>query len=90
MEARCASCHNTDTFVATVIKPHAAAGIGCSDCHAEHRGADFRPGPTALATCTECHNDSNQRAYNGRRVKTPHGGTFGYPVIGWALEVGTG
>jgi pSer/pThr/pTyr-binding forkhead associated (FHA) protein len=90
MEARCASCHNTDTFVATVIKPHVAAGIGCSDCHAEHRGADFRPGPTALATCTECHNDSNQRAYNGRRVKTPHGGTFGYPVVDghwiWGLD----
>ncbi|MFZ0061285.1 MAG: FHA domain-containing protein [Pyrinomonadaceae bacterium] len=90
MEARCASCHNTDTFVATVIKPHIAAGIGCSDCHGEHRGADFRPGPTALATCTECHNDANQRAFNGRRVKTPHGGTFGYPVVAghwkWGLD----
>ena len=81
MEAKCASCHNTEAFVATVIKPHVAAGIGCSDCHAEHRGAEFQPGVTALATCTHCHNDANQQSFNGRRVKTPHGGTFGYPVI---------
>lgn len=81
MEAKCASCHNTEVFVATVIKPHVAAGIGCADCHAEHRGAEFRPGASALATCTQCHNDANQQTFNGRRVKTPHGGTFGYPVI---------
>jgi pSer/pThr/pTyr-binding forkhead associated (FHA) protein len=90
MEAKCASCHNTDTFVSTVIKPHVVAGIGCSDCHAEHRGADFRPGSSALAKCTECHNDANQRTFNGRRVKTPHGGTFGYPVVDghwkWGLD----
>ena len=90
MEAKCASCHNTEIFVATVIGPHVAAGIGCSDCHAEHRGASFRPGPTALATCVECHNDANQREFNGRRVKTPHGGTFGYPVVAghwtWGLS----
>jgi hypothetical protein len=67
--------------VATFIKPHVAAGIGCSDCHAEHRGAEFQPGVTALATCTQCHNDANQQSFNGRRVRTPHGGTFGYPVI---------
>lgn len=90
MEARCASCHNTEIFVATVIEPHVAAGIGCSDCHAEHRGANFRPGPTALATCTECHNDANRRSFNGRQVKTAHGGTFGYPVVNgrwtWGLD----
>jgi hypothetical protein len=81
MDARCASCHSTEVFEATVIEPHVAAGIGCSDCHAEHRGAEFRPGLTALATCTECHNDANRRVFNGRKVGTPHGGTFGYPVI---------
>ena len=58
-----------------------AAGVGCVSCHAEHRGAEFEPGEAALATCTECHNDANRKFYNGRRVGTPHGGTFGYPVV---------
>ena len=81
MEDRCASCHKTDAFVATVIKPHEAAGIGCVDCHAEHKGAEFSAKQGAHASCTECHTDGNQHAYNGRRVGTPHGGTFGYPVV---------
>jgi FHA domain-containing protein len=81
METKCAGCHNTQVFVATVIKPHAAAGVGCVSCHGEHRGADFEPGTAALATCISCHNDANTVAYNGRRVRTPHGGTFGYPVV---------
>lgn len=81
MESNCAGCHKAEGFVATVIEPHAAAGIGCVDCHAEHRGKSFRPAHAALARCTECHNDANQVAYNGRHVATPHGGTFGYPVV---------
>jgi len=81
MEARCASCHNTEVFVATVIKPHVAAGVGCVSCHAEHRGSDFRPGLAALATCTACHNNANKNTYNGRSLNTPHGGTLGYPVV---------
>jgi hypothetical protein len=87
MEKNCAECHTTPGarssfggFVATVIEPHVAAGIGCIDCHAEHRGTEFRAATAALSTCTECHNDANQNSYNGRRVKTPHGGTLGYPV----------
>jgi len=84
MEQRCASCHNTEAFVATMIKPHEAAGIGCVDCHAEHQGAEFSATQGALASCTACHNDSNQKVYNGRRVGTPHGGTFGYPVVNGA------
>ncbi len=81
MEANCSSCHNAAGFVATVIEPHTAAGIGCVSCHAEHRGASFKPGEAALATCTGCHNDANSATYNGRRVATPHGGSFGYPVV---------
>ena len=84
MEQRCASCHNTEAFVATMIKPHEAAGIGCVDCHAEHEGAEFSATQGALASCTACHNDSNQKVYNGRKVGTPHGGTFGYPVVNGA------
>src|SRR2546425_6986843 len=36
MESRCASCHTTEAFVGTVTRSHAAAGIGCLDCHSEH------------------------------------------------------
>lgn len=81
MEQRCASCHQTEAFKATTIKPHEAAGIGCVDCHAEHKGVEFRAVAGALASCTSCHNDSNHELYNGRKVGTPHGGTFGYPVV---------
>ncbi|HEV7857429.1 MAG TPA: FHA domain-containing protein [Pyrinomonadaceae bacterium] len=85
MEANCASCHDTSgqpqgMFVATVIPEHQAAGIGCTSCHAEHRGTAFKPAPAALQTCTQCHNNDNKRLYNGHAVSTPHGGTFGYPV----------
>src|ERR1043165_577616 len=81
MEQRCAACHTTEAFKSTMIKPHEAAGIGCVDCHAEHRGAEFSATKGALASCTQCHNDSNKKLYNGRKVGTPHGGTFGYPVV---------
>jgi pSer/pThr/pTyr-binding forkhead associated (FHA) protein len=81
MDDRCAGCHRTDAFTATVIKPHVAAGIGCADCHSEHRGAQFDATDAALASCTTCHNDSNRKLYNGQKVGTPHGGTFGYPVV---------
>jgi pSer/pThr/pTyr-binding forkhead associated (FHA) protein len=80
MEANCAACHNTEAFVATVIEPHSAAGVGCISCHAEHRGSEFKAAEASLATCTECHNDANKDLYNGRKVGTPHGGSFGYPV----------
>jgi hypothetical protein len=80
MEANCSRCHQAEAFVATVIPTHVAAGVGCVSCHAEHRGADFNPVEGALHACTECHNDANHHLYNGRRVATPHGGTFGYPV----------
>ena len=88
MEARCASCHNTAAFVATVIKPHAEAGIGCVNCHAEHRGVAFNAVDAAESSCTGCHSNVNQKTYNGRRVGTPHGGTFGYPVVDgkWNLK----
>ena len=35
----------------------------------------------ALAACADCHTDANKNSYNGRQVSTPHGGTFGYPVV---------
>ncbi len=81
MEAQCTSCHTTDAFVATVIQPHMNAGIGCIACHSEHRGVEFSAMDAALLSCSQCHNDNNKTLFNGKKVGTPHGGTFGYPVI---------
>jgi hypothetical protein len=81
LDERCAGCHTREAFKATVIAPHVAAGIGCANCHAEHRGSEFDVKEAALVSCTSCHNDNNRHVYNGRRVSTPHGGTFGYPVV---------
>ncbi len=81
MEAKCSACHATEAFVATVIQPHLSAGIGCVACHAEHRGVEFSAVDGALRSCAECHNDGNKTLYTGKKVGTPHGGTFGYPVI---------
>ena len=50
MESKCVACHTTDAFVATVITPHINAGIGCTDCHAEHRGEQFDAIDGALLT----------------------------------------
>lgn len=81
MEARCASCHTVEAFTPSVTEPHVTAGIGCVACHAEHRGPEFRAAEAALGLCSDCHRDGNQKTFNGRGVGTPHGGTFGYPVI---------
>jgi hypothetical protein len=81
IETSCASCHQAPGFKATVTEPHARAGIGCNGCHVEHQGTEFRPNVASLQTCTACHTDSNKKTYNGRAVHTPHGGTYGYPVV---------
>ena len=80
MEQNCASCHQTEGFAPTTTESHRAAGVGCTSCHVEHQGTEYRPSVASLQTCTTCHNDANTHAYNGRRVGTPHGGTVGYPV----------
>jgi pSer/pThr/pTyr-binding forkhead associated (FHA) protein len=81
MERNCSQCHSAEAFVASVTKPHVVAGIGCTTCHAEHRGTEFQAAEAALAACSQCHRDGNTSVYNGRTVHTPHGGNFGYPVI---------
>ena len=81
IDAKCSACHTTAAFAPTVIQPHLNAGIGCATCHAEHRGAQFSALDGALLSCSECHNNQNKNAYNGKTVSTPHGGTFGYPVV---------
>ena len=80
MNANCTSCHQTNNFEATVIPEHRAAGITCTTCHTEHRGKNFKPLAGALESCDRCHSDQNKNQYNGKKVHTPHGGTFGYPV----------
>jgi hypothetical protein len=81
MNANCATCHQTEAFVATNTRAHREAGIGCTSCHAEHRGEGFRPVNAALENCAKCHSDQNKRLYKGKMVHTPHGGTYGYPVV---------
>ena len=81
MNTRCSGCHETEVFSASMIDPHVEAGLSCSSCHPEHRGPDFHAREAALFTCAECHNDTNRQTYNGLKVSTPHGGTFGYPVV---------
>ena len=88
MDSNCATCHTTPAFTSTVTKEHADAGVGCTGCHIEHQGTEFRPVVASLQTCTNCHNDTNKKTYNGKTVGTPHGGTVGYPLIDgkWAWK----
>jgi FHA domain len=81
MFAKCVSCHTTDAFMPTVIQPHINAGLECVDCHVEHRGSQLTAIEGALLSCFDCHSDQNKRSFNGKTVSTPHGGTFGYPVV---------
>jgi hypothetical protein len=88
MDSNCSSCHTTPAFTSSVTKEHADAGIGCTACHVEHMGTEFRPVVASLETCNSCHNDANNKTYNGKKVGTPHGGTVGYPLIDgkWAWK----
>ena len=86
MDSNCSSCHQAEGFTATVTEPHAKAGIGCTACHVEHQGTEYRPAVASLQTCTTCHNDANKKTYNGLAVHTPHGGTYGYPVVNGKWE----
>ena len=85
MDSNCASCHDAAGFKATVTEPHVAAGIGCTACHVEHQGTELRPAVASLQTCTSCHDDANRSTYNGRAVRTPHGGSHGFTVVDCSL-----
>lgn len=82
MQNSCIRCHQANEFHASNTKAHADAGISCAVCHLEHQGEEFDSRKYAFQSCAACHNDNNQQLYNGKRVSTPHGGTFGYPVAG--------
>lgn len=80
MENSCVRCHQGTEFHASNTKAHADAGISCAVCHLEHQGEDFDSKKYAFESCATCHNDNNRQLYNGKAVRTAHGGTFGYPV----------
>lgn len=78
MQQNCASCHTTQAFVPSISDKHTAVGLVCTDCHIEHRGRDFRPALVASTGCMSCHHDG--AVSHGKQLRTPHGGTLGYPV----------
>jgi pSer/pThr/pTyr-binding forkhead associated (FHA) protein len=76
----CIKCHQTSEFHSSNTRAHEDAGITCTVCHSEHRGPDADLGAQAIRSCSECHNDNNAATYNGRTVRTAHGGSSGYPA----------
>jgi predicted CXXCH cytochrome family protein len=78
MAQSCAACHTTPAFQSSVSDKHTAAGLTCTACHAEHQGRNFRPALVANSVCVSCHRDGV--ISSGKRLRTPHGGTLGYPV----------
>ena len=86
LENSCVRCHQAQQFQASNTKAHEDAGITCTSCHKEHRGAEFDMKATAIESCAQCHNDNNQATYNGKGVATAHGGSYGYPVVGGTWE----
>lgn len=81
MNAKCENCHQTESFVASIITAHRDAGLTCTSCHNEHRGKNFRPIREALQGCAKCHHDAHKKTNNGTNVPAPRGGTYGYPVL---------
>jgi len=83
MQQNCAGCHTTPAFHPEVSAKHTRAGIACAGCHDEHHGRDFRPALVANSACTGCHRDGSGvfSPLTGRPLGTPHGGSFGYPVV---------
>jgi len=81
IENSCIKCHSASGFHSSNTKAHEQAGITCTMCHREHQGADFDIKVTAIKSCAECHNDQNLKTYNGKAVRTAHGGSFGYPAV---------
>jgi FHA domain-containing protein/cytochrome c3-like protein len=83
MQQNCASCHTTPAFDSKISVPHEKIGLKCISCHDEHRGRGYRPALVANVACVSCHRDGSDvvSPATGRLLTTPHGGTFGYPVV---------
>ena len=83
MEANCASCHQTESFRRDARRRRTCKRASpARSATRSIAGRSFRPMNAALDSCAGCHNDNNKKLYNGKKVGTPHGGTFGYPVSG--------
>lgn len=80
LENACIRCHQAPEFHASNTEAHERAGITCTVCHQEHRGNDADLNAQAISSCSQCHNDNNASSYNGKTVRTAHGGSYGYPA----------
>ena len=82
LNRNCATCHTTTAFHSEVSDKHTRAGLSCVACHSEHLGRDFRPALVANVACVGCHQDGGGyiSPLSNQELKSPHGGTFGYPV----------
>ncbi len=82
LNQNCATCHTTEAFHSEVSDKHMKSGLTCVACHSEHNGRDFRPALVANVACVGCHRDGGGylSPLSGKELKTPHGGTVGYPV----------
>ncbi|MBS1791521.1 MAG: FHA domain-containing protein [Acidobacteria bacterium] len=81
LNQNCAACHSTPAFHSEISDKHTKAGLTCTACHSEHLGRDFRPALVANVACIGCHRDGSNyiSPLSGLELRTPHGGTFGYP-----------
>jgi len=82
LNQNCATCHTTNAFHSEVSDKHMKSGLTCVACHGEHNGRNFSPALVANVACIGCHRDGSGylSPISGKELKTPHGGTFGYPV----------
>jgi FHA domain len=86
VENACIRCHQAAQFHPTNTRAHEEAGVTCTVCHRQHEGTGFDMSASATLSCAECHNDSNYKTYNGKGVRTAHGGSYGYPAMDGVWE----
>ncbi len=80
IENACIRCHEAPQFHASNTRAHEEAGVTCTVCHKQHEGPDFKMTASAIQSCATCHSDTNPKIYNGKGVRTAHGGSYGYPA----------
>ena len=88
MAARCITCHSTNTFQATLARPHLSPALTCRTCHTEHRGRAFEPALVSNAVCTGCHQIRPPASQPAAGQGGLHGPAVSYPVRNgrWSWE----